>query len=344
MAREEVRGGRNTLIYLISTFYALCFLQWIFEGNWIVMTFTMLFWFGGMILLFKFSALLRTAGLGEGLELFRITKKVPKTAGDETPGIIENQLSVAVWGLTEKLAFLYSTCCLLIPIFPIKNHPIIIWFFTVTAVVVLLFIWRTKASWVRPIALITSLILLFINILASIPQVGYYFGLEGTIVSDETAEAAKELKELLSKEKDASLRNAYRAATEWKKHNPGMPLDSGLAKNIETARAAFAASELNSASGSGGKQPDTNSSGNATFQFHSKVDFTGGGYKKSYYPKILEAGEYNITRIGISTNDGKSFETKETFSVTEEEGKKFAMKTPGQGEPQIITIKKKGVK
>jgi hypothetical protein len=83
---------------------------------------------------------------------------------------------------------------------------------------------------------------------------------------------------------------------------------------------------------------------NETYRFHSTVDFRGGGFKKSFYQKILEAGEYNITRIAISTNDGKSFETKETFSVTEEEGKKFAIKTPGAGDPQVITLTKKGVR
>lgn len=241
MSVEEWRGIRNTLLYLLITFYGLCFLQFIFDGHWSVKLIGFIFWLGGIFLLFKVSSLLRIAGLGEGLELFKITKQVPNNSeeGVEAPAIIENQLSVTVWNVTEKIFFLYSTCYLLVPLVSIRSNPWLVIYFTVAAMIVFLWIWRSKTNWVRPVAIFTSLVLLTINFFFAFPQLSYYTGIEkytGKVVSNEAARTANEIQRLRSEQRARMVEKAFQDALEWQKANPGKNLPEELEKEIQLAK------------------------------------------------------------------------------------------------------------
>lgn len=240
MATEEYRGIRNTLLYLLLTFYGLCLLQLLLNGGWFVKIASFIFWVGGVLLLFRVPSLIKIAGLGEILELVRLTQKVPETE-NQVPKVIENQLSVLVWNLSEKLLFLLTTCCFIIPIYPIRNNPWIIAIFTMTAAIVFLFIWRSKSDWVRPIGLTVSLIFLAINVFSSFPQLSYYTGIEkwmSGIVSAETAEVANKTDELRREQIDKMIRDVHIEIYEWQKkpENKGKNPSEDLNNKLEAAK------------------------------------------------------------------------------------------------------------
>lgn len=248
MATEEWRGIRNTLLYLLFAFYGLVFLQLILDGGRFIKVASFIFWIGSVILLFKIPSMARLAGLGEVLELARLTPQVPDAEKNQVPAVMENQVSVMVERLSEKLLFLFTTCCLIIPIYPIRNNPWIIAVFTMTATIVFLFIWRRKSDWVRPIGLIVSLVFLAINTFNSFPQLSYYTGLEkltSSVVSAATAEVANETVELRRKQRDEMVRNVHIKIRNWQKEekNKGKEPPENLQKELEAAKLGLTVSE-----------------------------------------------------------------------------------------------------
>ncbi len=238
---EEYRGIKNTLIYLLVTFYILCLFQWLFNGHGIVRLLGYVLCIGSMLLLFRVPRLIRLAGLGEILETFRLTQENPDNGNDSIPDILENQLISAIWNMTEKLFFLHSMSCLLIPVLPIKNNPEIIPVFTITAVAVFLFIWRTGGNWVRPIGLIVSLLFLAIHLSFLFPQPKFYFNelsekIPVSMIPSGPAEMANEVAELRSKQRGKILQEVYKNALEWQQKNPSRDLPEDIKLEIAAAK------------------------------------------------------------------------------------------------------------
>lgn len=236
---EEYRGIKNTLIYLLVTFYLLCFLQLFFGSHQGVRLIGYVLCVGSMLLLFRVPRLIRIAGLGEILETFRLTQENPDNENDSIPDILENQLVSAVWNMTEKLFFLHSMSCLLIPVLPIKNNPEIIPIFTIAAVAVFLFIWRTGGNWVRPVGLTVSLLFLFIHLFLLFPQTEYYYtGLISgrQLVSTEEAEIANGLNDIRQKQRTEILNGVYAKAFDWQMQNPGRDLPEDIQIEIEATK------------------------------------------------------------------------------------------------------------
>ena len=250
---EEYRGVKNTLLYLLITFYSLCFIQWFFDSHGAIRLIGYFFCIGSMLLLFQVPSLIRIAGLGEVLETFRLTQQNPADANNAIPDILENQLVSSIWNMTEKLFFLHSMSCLLIPVLPIKNNPEIIPVFTIAAVAIFLFIWKTGGNWVRPIGLIVSLLFLAIHLSFLFPQPKFYFNelsekIPVSMIPSGPARIANEVDNLRKIQRATAVEETYKKALAWQVANPGRDLPDNLKKEIEAAKRGLTVSEYESIS------------------------------------------------------------------------------------------------
>lgn len=312
MGKEELRGFRNSLVYLISALYAICIFQMIADNYIWSSVFGFALWVGSVVAIFKIRRIVNVAIVGEAAEATHITPVAKDEKKDEgAAAAVINPLNTNFWKISLQVFFFVTIAFLVVPLMPLRNNPLFVLLFPTMAVAIAIAFKGTALRVVNWISAAFIFVLFAVHFLGFFPQVSYYTGLErltGSVVSAGVAKKANEVDRLRGQQRANALEKAYQKALDWQAANPGRDLPESLKKEIEAAKLGLTVSEyeakLKANAGAGKPESATPTKAGA----RSSIDKVEGKncWLVEYYPDqqpgwigpSLAAGRYEITATG----------------------------------------------
>lgn len=319
MAIEELRGFRNSFMWLVGFLYAICIFQLIVNNYTLSAIFGLILSILSTFALFNIRRITSITLTGEAAEIFRIT---PKNNNDQgSAAVVINPLSTMFWNVSLQIYFFVIIAFLLVPVLPLKNNPMFVVLFPTIAVAVAIAFKGTALRATNWIASVFVLCLLLVHSVMLFPQISVQTrigsAISSVIIPTSTAKSVAKVDKIIAMQKEDAINTDIEKIQAWQKANPGKPLPEQyriFLSNIKNGK-MIPLSDMTK---------------------RDEVCFLSieGSTHKEYE---LDKGDYEMSKAMLVMVDGNSQKT-ERFSVSEKQTVLIGHEGSGVFEGQLYKI------
>jgi len=241
MAGEKFDRLRRSFYFLAGYMYGLPFFHLIFNNYIASLILGLIICVLSIPPIFNVRRILNITGIGEALELLRITPTASPSPGKPDQGaaaVVINPLTTIFWAIALQIYFFILVESLAIPLLPLRNNPVFVFLFPTMAIAIAIAFKKTVLRVVNWISSVFILVLFLCHFLLLFPSLQARIGINLEFLpSNSLARLVNESVENQREGKRARIEEEFQEKIlAWQKVHPGKDLPPDLEDFRESVR------------------------------------------------------------------------------------------------------------